>query len=89
MPGDTGPANVGGPPRDADAEQWRRRKEGLASRFASEASFQVGSEEIRRVEGTSFSRAASERAVFMCVTEHTRNVDETTLSINRTEGSLF
>ena len=80
---------MGDPPRDADAEQWRQRKEGLPSRLASEPSFQVGSEEIRRVDGTSFSRAASEKAVFMCVTEHTRNVDGTTLSINRTEGSLF
>jgi hypothetical protein len=64
-------------------------KKGLPSRFASEPSFQVGSEEIRRVDRTCFSRAASERAVFICVTEHTRNVDGTTLSINRTEGSLF
>ena len=78
-----------GPPRDADAEQWRQRKEGLPSRFASEPSFQIGSEEIRRVDGTPLVEAASERAVFMCVTENTRNVDGTTLSINRTEGSLF
>jgi len=80
---------VGDPPRDADAEQWRQRKEGLPSRFASEPSFQIGSEEIRRVDGTPLVEAASERAVFMCVNgTHTERCG-TTLSINRTEGSLF
>ena len=39
--------------------------------------------------GTSFTRAASQRAVFMCVTEHTRNINGTALSQDRRRLVLF
>jgi hypothetical protein len=40
-------------------------------------------------DGTSFTRADSEGGIFMCVAEHTRNVDGTTLSLSAVSLSLF